>query len=98
MNIVVELTEAEAKALAWAVADPEEWVVYAAKERCRIAMEEIFQVEVQRMLADPTVTEIPADREKVVLGADITTAAQRNAEAEGSLAFDVPVGQEDHRH
>lgn len=98
MNIVVELTEAEAKALAWAVADPEEWVIYAAKERCRIAMEEIFQAEVRRMLDDPTVTEIPADREKVVLEADITTAAQRNAEAEGSLAFDVPAEQEDQRH
>jgi hypothetical protein len=41
-------------------------------------MEEIFQMEVQRMLADPTITEIPADREAVVLAADIQSAEERN--------------------
>jgi hypothetical protein len=45
-------------------------------------MEEIFQTEVQRMLADPNTTEIPADREAVVLAANIKTAAERQAEAE----------------
>lgn len=98
MQITVELTEAEAKALAWAVADPEEWVIYAAKERCRVAMEEIFRMEVQRMVDDPSVVEIPADREAVVLAATLVSAAERAKEAEESLAFDVPVGQEDHRH
>ena len=83
MNIIVELTEAEAKALAWAVADPEEWVIYAAKERCRVAMEEIFQAEVQRMVNDPTVTDIPADRETVVLAADIKSAAERASKISG---------------
>lgn len=83
MQIVVELSEAEQKALAWAVADPEEWVIYAAKERCRVAMEEIFQAEVQRMVNDPTVTDIPADRETVVLAADIKSAAERASEISG---------------
>ena len=45
-------------------------------------MDEIFQMEVQRMLSDPNTTEIPADRETVVLAADIKTAAERQAEAE----------------
>lgn len=79
MKIVVELSEAEAKALAWAVADPAEWVVYAARERCRVAMEEIFREEVRRMVDDPSVKEIPADREAVVLAADIKSAAERDA-------------------
>jgi hypothetical protein len=41
-------------------------------------MEEIFQAEVARMLADPSVTEIPADREAVVIAANIESAATRN--------------------
>lgn len=85
MEIVVMLTDAEAKALAWAIPDPEEWVVYAAKERCRVAMEEIFQLEVQRMVADPDTKEIPADREAVVLAAQVKSAAERQAEFDQGL-------------
>lgn len=81
MKYTVTLTEAQDKALAYVAADPAEWIQNAASERARIAMEEIFQMEVQRMLADPTITEIPADREAVVLAADIKSAAERNAEA-----------------
>lgn len=82
MQIVVTLTAAEAKALAYVAADPAEWAENAIKERARLAMEEIFQVEVQRMLQDPSVTEIPADRETVVLNADIQSAAERQSEFE----------------
>lgn len=78
MEYTVILTEAENKALAYVAADPAEWIQNAASERARIAMEEIFQMEVQRMLADPTITEIPADREAVVLAADIRSAAERS--------------------
>lgn len=81
MEYSVNLTEAQNKALAYVAADPAEWIQNAATERARIAMEEIFQAEVQRMLADTTITEIPADREAVVLAADIKSAAQRNEEA-----------------
>ena len=82
MEIKITLTEAESKALAYVAFDPQEWAENAVKERSRIAMEEIFQAEVQRMLADPNTTEIPADRETVVLAAEIKSAAERQAEAE----------------
>jgi hypothetical protein len=82
MEIKITLTNAETKALAYVAQDPQEWAENAVHERARIAMEEIFQLEVQRMLADPSTTEIPADREAVVLAADIKTAAERQAEAE----------------
>lgn len=78
MEIKITLTEAEAKALAYIADDPQVWVQNAASERASIAMEQIFQMEVQRMLADPTVTEIPADREAVVLAADILPQIDRN--------------------
>lgn len=82
MEINITLTEAETKALAYVAYDPQEWAENAVKERSRIAMDEIFQAEVQRMLADPNTKEIPADREAVVLAADIKSAAERQAEAE----------------
>lgn len=77
MEYTITLTEAENKALAYVAFDPQEWINNAVHERCRIAIEEIFQLEVQRMLADPSVTEIPADRDAVVLAADIKPAAER---------------------
>ena len=79
MEINITLTEAEAKALAYVAYDPQEWANNAVKERSRLAMEEIFQAEVQRMLSDPNITEIPADREAVVLAADIQSAADRQS-------------------
>lgn len=82
MEINITLTEAEAKALSYVSLSPQEWAENAVKERARIAMDEIFQTEVQKMLADPNTTEIPADREAVVLAADIKSAAERQAEAE----------------
>jgi hypothetical protein len=82
MEIKITLTEAETKAMAYVAYDPQEWAENAVHERARIAMDEIFQVEVQRMLSDPNTTEIPADREAVVLSADIKSAAERQAEAE----------------
>lgn len=76
-TFTIELTDAELKALAYVALDPHDWMVNAVKERCRIAMEEIFQDEVARMVQDPDVKEIPADRETVVLAADIDSAKER---------------------
>jgi hypothetical protein len=84
-TFTVTLTDAELKALAWAAADPQEWIDNAVHNRCRIAMDDIYLAEVQRMTADPNVTSIPADKEQVVLAADILSAAERNAAAQQNL-------------
>jgi hypothetical protein len=85
-TFTITLTDAELKALAHVALDPQEWIDNAVYERCRLAMEEIFTTEVSRMIADPSITEIPADREVVVLAADIKTAAERHAELLKSLS------------
>jgi hypothetical protein len=77
MEYIITLTDAEKKALDYVAYDTQEWIQNAASERARIAMEEIFQLEVARMLADPTITEIPADREAVVLASNIQSAKDR---------------------
>ena len=79
-TFTVTLTDAELKALAHVAYEPQDWIDNAVHERCRIAMEEIFVAEVTRMVADPTTTSSPADREVVVLAADIKSAKQRHDE------------------
>lgn len=76
-TFTITLTDAELKALAFIAYDPQDWIDNVVHERCRIAMEEIFTQEVARMVADPTTTSIPADREQVVLDADIQSAKDR---------------------
>jgi hypothetical protein len=83
-TFTLTLTDAQLKALAFVAYDPQDWIENVVHERCRIAMEEIFTQEVARMVADPETTSIPADREAVVLAADIKTAKDR-ADEQSSL-------------
>ena len=84
MNITIELTAAQEKGLAYVAASPQEWAENAVHNRCRQAIDEIYNAEVARMTADPAITSIPADKDAVVLAADITSAATRQAEAEAA--------------
>jgi len=76
------LTDAEVKAMEYVAFSVQDWADNALQNRARIAMDEIYNEEVARMTADPAITSIPADKEAVVLAADIKSAAVRNAEAE----------------
>lgn len=71
VQITIELTDVEYKGLAYVAVDPQEWVLTAAQARSQAAMTEIFNAEVQRMLNDPTIKNIPADKEQVVRDAQI---------------------------
>jgi hypothetical protein len=76
----ITLTDAETKAMEYVAFSVQDWADNALQNRARIAMDEIYNEEVARMTADPTITSIPADKEAVVLAADIKSAAVRNAE------------------
>ena len=84
MEIKITLTNAEAKALSYVAYDPQEWAENVVKERARIAIDEIFQIEVQRLLEDPNTTEIPANKEAVVMSSNLPSAAERNRLSEES--------------
>lgn len=71
VQITIELTDVEYKGLAYVAVDPQEWVLTAAQARAQIAVNEIFDAEVKRMLSDPTIKSIPADKEQVVRDAQI---------------------------
>jgi hypothetical protein len=87
-TFTITLTDAELKALAFVAYDPQDWMDNAIRERCRLAIEEIFTAEVARMVADPSTTSIPADREAIVLAADIKTAKEIHEES--MLPVDTP--------
>ena len=79
MEIKITLSDAEVKALAYVALSPQEWAEQAVHNRCRKAIDEIYNMEVARMTADPNITSIPADKDAVVLAADIKSVAERDA-------------------
>ena len=84
-TLTIELTAAQEKALSYVAVSPADWAENVVHNRCRIATDEIYDMEVARMTADPEITSIPADKDAVVLAADIQSAAERNAAAESDL-------------
>ncbi len=82
----IELNDAEVKAMEFVALSVQDWIDNAVRNRARQAMDEIYNSEVQRMTNDPTVTSIPADKEAVVLAADVKSAAVRQAESEAEMA------------
>lgn len=86
MTYTITLTDAETKAMEYVALSVQDWADNALQNRARQAVDEIYDTEVARMTADPTITSIPADKEAVVLAADIKSAAVRQAEAEAEMA------------
>jgi len=84
MNITITLTAAQEKALAFVAMSPQEWAENAVHERCRLAIDEIYDAEVARMTADPDITSIPANKDAVVLAADVQSAAVRQAASDAA--------------
>ena len=85
MKIEIELTPAQEKALGTITDDILFFVTNMVHEHCRWAMETIFRDEVQRMLQDPTVIEIPADMEAVVLASTVQSVSERTANMQSPL-------------
>jgi len=78
------LSDAEDKALKYVALSAQDWIDNAVHERCRIAIEEIVNAEVQRKLAagEP----ITGSKEDIVMAAQIESAAERTARLEAERA------------
>lgn len=74
----ITLSEAENKALGYVAYSQQEWIDNAIHERCRIAIDEIVNTEVQRKLAagEPII----GSKDDIVLAADIIPAAELKVE------------------
>jgi hypothetical protein len=87
-NYTITLTEAENKALSYAALSQDDWIQNAIHDRCRIAIDEIVALTVQKCLE--TNTAIPGSKDAMVdlafTNGWVKTAAQRNAEHEAEAA------------
>ena len=74
------LSDAEDKALHVVALSAQDWIDNAVHERCRLAIDEIVNDEVQRKLdaGEP----ITGSKEDIVIAADIESAAERQARLE----------------
>ena len=80
VNYTITLSDAQNKALSVVAASQQEWIENAVYERCRIAIEEIVNAEVQRKLAAGE--SITGSKDDIVMAANVETAAERNARLE----------------
>ena len=78
VTYTVTLSDAENKALGFVAFSQQDWIDNAVHERCRIAIEEIVNAEVQRKLANNET--ISGSKEDIVNAAPIQSAAERQAE------------------
>lgn len=74
------LSDAEDKALSVVAESQQDWIENAVRDRCRIAIDEIVNKEVQRKLAAGE--SITGSKDDIVMAADIETVAERNARLE----------------
>jgi hypothetical protein len=81
-NYTITLSDAQDKALSVVAVDQQEWIENAVFERCRLAIEEIVNAEVQRKIAANET--ISGTKEDIVNAAQIKTAAERQAESDAA--------------
>lgn len=76
----ITLSDAEDKALQIVAVSAQEWIDNAVHERCRIAIDEIVNAEIQRKLnAGETIS---GSKDDIVMTANIESAAERKARLE----------------
>lgn len=83
INYTITLTEAEDKALSVVAIDQNEWIQNIVHERCRVAIDEIVNAEVQRKLAAGE--SITGSKEDIVLEANVETAAELQVRLEEEI-------------
>ena len=80
----ITLSDAEDKALHVVALSAQDWIDNAVHERCRIAIDEIVNAEVQRKLAAGE--SITGSKDDIVMAADGESAAERQARMEAEAA------------
>jgi hypothetical protein len=73
ITYTITLTDAEDKALGSVAFSQDAWIQNAVHERCRVAIEEIVNAEVQRLLSAGQ--PITGTKEDIVMAAQIQSAA-----------------------
>lgn len=74
MKFTITLSDVQHKALAHVVYDPQEWIENAVYEKCRRAIDEIYEKEVGKLKEDNV--PVSNNKHEVVMNADIKTGKQ----------------------
>jgi hypothetical protein len=74
----ITLTDLELKGLEYVAVDANDWIQNAVHERCRLAIDELVQYEIQSKLSAGL--PITGTREEIAMSSNALSAAQRNAE------------------
>jgi hypothetical protein len=80
----ITLSDAEDKALGVISFSQNDWIQNAVHERCRLAIDEIVNAEVQRKLAAGQ--PITGSKEDIVMAADIESAVERQTREDAEEA------------
>lgn len=84
VTYTITLSDAENKALGAVAVSQNDWIQNMVHNRCRIAIDEIIDAEVERITASGGT--ISGSKEDIVNAAPIKSAAQRQAEFEAAQA------------
>ena len=80
----ITLSDAEDKALHVVALSAQDWIDNAVHERCRIAIEEIFIAEAQRISTNGG--ELSGTKDDIVMAANIESAVERQVRLEAEQA------------
>jgi hypothetical protein len=79
-EITIQVTDAQWKAMTISTPDPIEWVEGMVNQYANRIIDDIFVSEINRMSSDPSISEIPADKDFIVMQCAWKTAVERNME------------------
>jgi hypothetical protein len=67
VSFTIKCSNVEEKALLYVMTDIEAWLQATLNGRASSAIDEVVKTETSRMMADPTITSIPANKFQIVL-------------------------------
>lgn len=67
VSYTVSCSNVEDKALAYAMVDVQEWLQKTLTARAFVAMDDVVKSEVERMVKDPSIASMPADKFAIVM-------------------------------
>jgi len=76
-QITFELTDLQATVLAHIALDPLDYIANIIEWQANLATDEIVEMEIARMIADPNTASIPSDRTQILENAVLIPAAER---------------------
>jgi hypothetical protein len=76
-QITFELTDLQATVLEHIAMDPLDYIGNIIEWQANLATDEVVEMEIQRMIADPNTATIPSDRNEILANAVLVPAAER---------------------